>query len=47
MFMYSEIFTGLFQSFIDKNPFLLVNSYNANYINIDEKITIDVEVTIP
>lgn len=32
--MYSEIFTGLFQSFIDKNPFLLVNSYNTNYINI-------------
>ena len=32
--MYSDIFTGLFQSFIDKNPFLLVNSSNSKYINI-------------
>ena len=32
--MYTGLFTGLFQSFIDKNPFLLQNNSNINQITI-------------
>ena len=32
--MHSEIFTCLFQSFLDKNPFLMRNTSNPNCINI-------------
>ena len=35
--MLAEVFTGLFQSFLDKNPFLMQNPTNSNYINISLK----------